>query len=123
MTTTTTQPELEPRVDLADKRFLVVDDFSTMRRIVSGLIRGLGGQHIIEAEDGAEALKKLARHDVDFIISDWNMPHLNGLELLKEIRAGEKNAAVPFLLVTAEARRENILDAVRAGADGYIVKP
>jgi len=94
-----------------------------MRRIVSGLIRELGAEHVTEAEDGAEALDKLNNSDFDFVISDWNMPKLNGLELLKRVRADARLANIPFLLITAEARKENIVDAVRSGADGYIVKP
>src|SRR5688572_20321284 len=84
---------------LAKKRFMVVDDFSTMRRIISGLIRELGAEHVVEAEDGVDALKKLSQHDVDFIISDWNMPQMTGFELLQEIRGGELHKKLPFLLV------------------------
>ena len=123
MTTSAEQMEHGYRADFAATRFMVVDDFGTMRRIVSGLVRELGGEHVIEAEDGVDALKKLAHHDVDFIISDWNMPHMTGLELLKSLRADRRSADIPFLLVTAEARKENIVEAARAGADGYIVKP
>lgn len=111
------------RAHLASKRVLVVDDFSTMRRIVSGLVRELGADQVVEAEDGLDALSKLAAHQVDVIISDWNMPKMTGFELLKTIRAGNQHSTVPFLLVTAEARKENIVEAARAGADGYIVKP
>lgn len=118
-----TEIELESRASIAERRFLVVDDFSTMRRIVSSLVKELGAQHIIEAEDGVEALSKLAKNEVDFIISDWNMPKMTGLELLKAVRVDERLSKIPFMLITAEARKENIVDAVRAGADGYIVKP
>jgi len=111
------------RAAVASRRFLVVDDFSTMRRIVSGLLRELGGENIVEAEDGMDALSRLGKAPVDFIISDWNMPKLTGLELLKAVRADGQLAGIPFMLITAEARKDNILDAARAGADGYIVKP
>jgi two-component system chemotaxis response regulator CheY len=102
---------------------LVVDDFSTMRRIVSNLLREAGFGRIAEAEDGAEAWRKLEIETFQFVISDWNMPNMNGLELLKAVRASPKLRDVPFLLITAEARKENIVEAAQAGADGYIVKP
>ena len=104
-------------------KFLVVDDFGTMRRIVGGLLRELGVDQVTEAEDGLDALGKLSHGGVDFIVSDWNMPKLNGLELLKRVRADVATATLPFLLVTAEGRKENIVEAAQAGADGYIVKP
>ncbi len=115
--------DAESRAAIAKRRFLVVDDFSTMRRIVSGLIKELGAETIVEAEDGLEALGKLEKSPIDFIVSDWNMPKMTGLDLLKAVRADERFAKIPVLLITAEARKENIVDAVRAGADGYIVKP
>jgi two-component system chemotaxis response regulator CheY len=120
-----TDPELnaDSRATIAKRRFLVVDDFSTMRRIVSGLLRELGAESILEAEDGIEAFAKLQNTSVDFIVSDWNMPRMTGLELLKALRADQRFAKIPLLLITAEARKENIVDAVREGADGYIVKP
>ena len=118
-----TENEALSRASIAAKRFLVVDDFSTMRRIVSSLIRELGTESITEAEDGVEALSKLSKGVFDFIISDWNMPRMNGLELLQAVRADASLSKIPFLLITAEARKENIVDAVKAGADGYIVKP
>lgn len=111
------------RASIAGMCFLVVDDFSTMRRIVSGLMRELGAENLIEAEDGREAFRRLEDTAVSFIISDWNMPNMTGLELLKAVRADERFSRIPVLLITAEARKENIVDAVRAGADGYIVKP
>ena len=111
------------RTEFARRRFLVVDDFGTMRRIVAGLVREQGAEHVLEAEDGIEALEKLASNRVDFVITDWNMPRMTGLELLKAVRADPRHAALPVLLITAEARKENIVEAVRAGADGYIVKP
>jgi two-component system chemotaxis response regulator CheY len=113
----------QPDLAIVDKRFLVVDDFDTMRRIISGLLRQLGARSVVEAEDGAHAFEKLLAEPVDFVISDWNMPRMTGLELLKKVRADARLAHLPFLLITAEARKDNILDAVHAGADGYIVKP
>ncbi|MBI6550461.1 chemotaxis regulatory protein CheY [Xenorhabdus mauleonii] len=106
-----------------DLRFLVVDDFSTMRRIVRNLLKELGFNNVDEAQDGAEALTKLRTAEFDFVISDWNMPNIDGLELLKTIRSEEKLAALPVLMVTAEAKKENIIAAAQAGASGYVVKP
>ncbi|PHM61109.1 chemotaxis response regulator CheY [Xenorhabdus ishibashii] len=106
-----------------DLRFLVVDDFSTMRRIVRNLLKELGFNNVDEAQDGAEALTKLRTAEFDFVISDWNMPNVDGLELLKMIRSEEKLAALPVLMVTAEAKKENIIAAAQAGASGYVVKP
>ncbi|MBC8945310.1 MULTISPECIES: chemotaxis response regulator CheY [Xenorhabdus] len=106
-----------------DLRFLVVDDFSTMRRIVRNLLKELGFNNVDEALDGAEALAKLRTAEFDFVISDWNMPNIDGLELLKTIRSDEKLAALPVLMVTAEAKKENIIAAAQAGASGYVVKP
>lgn len=110
-------------MDFSNYTALVVDDFSTMRRIVSVLLRQTGFGKISEAEDGAEALRKLENSDIQFIVSDWNMPKMSGLELLKAVRNSAKLKHTPFLLVTAEARKENIVEAAQAGADGYIVKP
>ncbi|MDC9621492.1 chemotaxis response regulator CheY [Xenorhabdus sp. XENO-7] len=106
-----------------DLRFLVVDDFATMRRIVRNLLKELGFNNVDEAQDGAEALTKLRTAEFDFVISDWNMPNIDGLELLKIIRSEEKLAALPVLMVTAEAKKENIIAAAQAGASGYVVKP
>lgn len=106
-----------------DLRFLVVDDFATMRRIVRNLLQELGYQDIEEAEDGQDALNKLRANAFDFVVSDWNMPNLDGLELLKIIRSDATLAKLPVLMVTAEAKRENIIAAAQAGANGYIVKP
>ncbi|MDR0217445.1 MAG: chemotaxis response regulator CheY [Enterobacteriaceae bacterium] len=106
-----------------DLKFLVVDDFSTMRRIVRNLLKELGFNNVDEAQDGAEALTKLRATEFDFVISDWNMPNIDGLELLKTIRSDEKLAALPVLMVTAEAKKENIIAAAQAGASGYVVKP
>ena len=110
-------------MDFSNYSALVVDDFATMRRIVSNLLRDSGFGHTTEAEDGTEALRKLETGDFQFIVSDWNMPNMNGLELLKAVRSAPHLKHLPFLLVTAEARKENIIDAAQAGADGYIVKP
>jgi two-component system chemotaxis response regulator CheY len=104
-------------------RFLVVDDFSTMRRIVRNLLKELGYANVDEAEDGAAAFAMLEREPYDFVISDWNMPNLDGLGLLRRIRESERLKHLPVLMVTAEAKKENILAAAQAGASGYIVKP
>jgi two-component system chemotaxis response regulator CheY len=104
-------------------RFLVVDDFSTMRRIVRNLLKELGFVNVQEAEDGVEALRKLRSETYDFVVSDWNMPNMTGIELLREIRADAKLKHLPVLMVTAEAKRENIIEAAQAGASGYVVKP
>ncbi|MEA9392615.1 chemotaxis response regulator CheY [Acerihabitans sp. TG2] len=110
---------------MADKelRFLVVDDFSTMRRIVRNLLKELGFNNVDEAEDGADALNKLRAGPIDFVISDWNMPNMDGLALLQNIRADAALAKLPVLMVTAEAKKENIIAAAQAGASGYVVKP
>ena len=110
---------------MADKslKFLVVDDFSTMRRIVRNLLKELGFSNVDEAEDGVVALQKLNHDDFDFVISDWNMPNMDGLSLLKAIRADDKLKRLPVLMVTAEAKKENIIAAAQAGANGYVVKP
>ncbi|ADL55013.1 chemotaxis response regulator CheY [Gallionella capsiferriformans] len=104
-------------------RFLVVDDFSTMRRIVRNLLKELGFVHMQEAEDGVEALRKLRADTFDFVVTDWNMPNMSGIELLRAIRADAKLRHLPVLMVTAEAKRENIIEAAQAGASGYVVKP
>jgi two-component system chemotaxis response regulator CheY len=104
-------------------RFLVVDDFSTMRRIVRNLLKELGFTNVDEAEDGQVALHKLKTQPYDFVVSDWNMPNMTGIELLKAIRADAQFKGLPFLMITAEAKRENIIEAAMAGASGYIVKP
>ncbi|EYU16943.1 MULTISPECIES: chemotaxis response regulator CheY [Photorhabdus] len=106
-----------------DLKFLVVDDFSTMRRIVRNLLKELGFNNVEEAQDGAEALAKIRSSQFDFIISDWNMPNMDGLELLKVIREDAQLAKIPVLMVTAEAKKENIIAAAQAGASGYVVKP
>ena len=104
-------------------KFLVVDDFSTMRRIVRNLLKELGYTNAEEAEDGVVALSMLRAHKFDFVVSDWNMPNMTGIELLKNIRADESLKNMPVLMITAEARKENIIEAAQAGANGYIVKP
>jgi two-component system chemotaxis response regulator CheY len=104
-------------------RFLVVDDFSTMRRIVRNLLKELGYTNVDEAEDGAIALAKLKAEKFDFVVSDWNMPNMTGIELLKGIRAEPALKSMPVLMITAEARKENIIEAAQNGANGYIVKP
>ena len=104
-------------------KILTVDDFSTMRRIIRNMLRQLGYSNILEAEDGAEALTLLQREKVDFVISDWNMPNMSGLDLLKAIRADENLKPLPVLLVTAEALKENVVEALKAGVNNYVVKP
>ena len=110
---------------MADKNmsFLVVDDFPTMRRIVRSLLKELGFTNVDEAEDGQDALNKLRAGNFEFVVSDWNMPNLDGLEMLKEIRQDEALKDLPVLMVTAEAKKENIIAAAQAGANGYVVKP
>lgn len=102
---------------------LVVDDFSTMRRIVKNILRQLGFNNISEADDGTTAMAKLKQDKIDFVITDWNMPKMTGMELLKEIRTDPNLKAIPVLMVTAEALQENIIAAVKAGVNNYIVKP
>ena len=104
-------------------KILVVDDFPTMRRIVRNLLKELGFENVDEAEDGQVALDKLRGGSFEFVVSDWNMPNLDGLEMLKQIRADPAMAKLPVLMVTAEAKKENIIAAAQAGANGYVVKP
>ncbi|QWT46287.1 chemotaxis response regulator CheY [Azospira inquinata] len=104
-------------------KFLVVDDFSTMRRIVRNLLKELGFTNVDEAEDGAIALQKLQGGGFDFVVSDWNMPNMDGLTLLQTVRATPALKHLPVLMITAEAKKENIIAAAQAGASGYIVKP
>lgn len=104
-------------------RFLVVDDFSTMRRIVRNLLKELGYANVDEAEDGAVALQKLNSAPYDFVVTDWNMPNMDGLTLLQSIRRTPQLKHLPVLMVTAEAKKENIIAAAQAGASGYVVKP
>lgn len=104
-------------------KILVVDDFSTMRRIVRNLLKELGFSNIEEAEDGVDALRKLRADKFDFVVSDWNMPNMTGIDLLREIRKDPALKHLPVLMVTAEAKKENIIEAAQAGASGYVVKP
>lgn len=104
-------------------KFLVVDDFSTMRRIVRNLLKELGYNNVEEAEDGVDALSKLRSGDFEFVVSDWNMPNMDGLTMLQNIRADARLSKLPVLMVTAEAKKENIIAAAQAKANGYVVKP
>nr|WP_308389843.1 chemotaxis response regulator CheY [Acidithiobacillus sp. AMEEHan] len=104
-------------------RILVVDDFATMRKVVRSLLASLGFSQITEAEDGVQALRTLQSQPFDFVVSDWNMPNMQGIDLLRAIRADPSLRTLPVLMVTAEAKRENILEAAQAGVNGYIVKP
>ena len=109
--------------DKTNFKFLVVDDFSTMRRIVRNLLKELGFHNVEEAEDGAIALSRLKSGGIDFVVTDWNMPNMDGLTLLQSIRADPALKHLPVLMITAEAKKENIIAAAQAGASGYIVKP
>ena len=104
-------------------KILTVDDFSTMRRIVRNILRQLGFNNISEAEDGVAALDILKNQDIDFVVTDWNMPNMSGLQLLQAIRTDDTLKHIPVLLVTAEALKDNVVEAVKAGVNGYIVKP
>ncbi len=104
-------------------RVLVVDDFATMRRIIKNILRQLGFTNIVEADDGTTAWETLNKDNIDFVISDWNMPKMSGIELLRKVRGSEEFADMPFLMVTAEAQQENIIEAVQAKVSNYIVKP
>lgn len=104
-------------------KILIVDDFSTMRRIIKNLLRDLGFTNTQEADDGITALPMLQNGDFDFLISDWNMPQMKGIDLLKNVRSDDKLKHLPVLLVTAEAKREQIIEAANAGVNGYVVKP
>jgi len=104
-------------------KVLVVDDFATMRRIVKGVLKQLGFNNIIEAEDGSMALDELKREDIGLIVSDWNMPNMTGLDLLKAVRGDANLKGIPFIMVTAEGQKENVVEAVKCGVSNYIVKP
>lgn len=104
-------------------KILIVDDFSTMRRIVKNILKQLGYENMEEAEDGTQALSKLRAGSFDFVVTDWNMPNMTGLELCEQIRADDALKEIPVLFVTAEAQKENVVAAVQAGASNYIVKP
>ncbi len=107
----------------AATKFLVVDDFSTMRRIVKNLLHDLGYQHVTEADDGKTALPMLQEGQYDFLITDWNMPGMPGIDLLQAVRSDSKLAKLPVLMLTAEAKREQIVRAAQAGVNGYVIKP
>ncbi len=104
-------------------KILIVDDFSTMRRIIKNQLRDLGFNNTLEADDGLTALPILQAGGIDFLITDWNMPGMQGIDLLKKVRADEKLVSLPVLMVTAETKREQIIEAAQAGVNGYIVKP
>ncbi len=104
-------------------KVMIVDDFATMRRIVKNILSQLGFKNFVEADDGSTAWEILQKEKVDFIVSDWNMPKMTGIELLKKVRADERFKDIPFLMVTAEAQKENIVEAVKAKVSNYIVKP
>lgn len=104
-------------------KILIVDDFSTMRRIIKNLLRDLGFTNTVEADDGTTALPILQTGTIDFLVTDWNMPGMTGIELLRSVRADEKLKTIPVLMVTAEAKRDQIIAAAQAGVNGYVVKP
>lgn len=104
-------------------KILIVDDFSTMRRIIKNLLRDLGFTNTHEADDGQTGFPLLKSGNFDFLVTDWNMPGMTGIDLLKAVRADEKLASLPVLMVTAEAKREQIVEAAQAGVNGYVVKP
>ncbi len=104
-------------------KILIVDDFATMRRILKNILKQLGFKTLVEADDGTTAWDVLEGQSIDLIISDWNMPKMTGLELLKKVRASDKYKSTPFLMVTAEAQKQNVIEAVQAGVSNYVVKP
>ena len=104
-------------------KILIVDDFSTMRRIIKNLLRDLGFTNTVEADDGITAIPILNSGSIDFLVTDWNMPDMTGIDLLRHVRADEKLRSLPVLMVTAEAKREQIIEAAQAGVNGYVVKP
>jgi two-component system, chemotaxis family, chemotaxis protein CheY len=116
-------PEGDPMSTASDPRFLVVDDFSTMRRVIRGLLKEMGWSNVEEAEDGVAALAKLKSQPFDFVICDISMPIMSGIDLLKAVKADAALKHLPMLMVTAEARKEDIVLAVQCGAAGYLVKP
>jgi two-component system chemotaxis response regulator CheY len=115
-------PEFEVTAN-KNMRILIVDDFSTMRRIIKNLLNDLGYTNTAEADDGNTALTALAQGSFDFVVTDWNMPGMTGIELLKAIRADDRFKTLPVLMVTAEAKREQIIEAAQNGVNGYIIKP
>lgn len=104
-------------------KILIIDDFATMRRILKNILKQLGFKNLVEADDGTTALDVLESQKIDLIISDWNMPKMTGLELLKKVRASTEYKNTPFLMVTAEAQKQNVIEAVQAGVSNYVVKP
>ncbi len=104
-------------------KVLIVDDFATMRRILKNILKQLGFKNLVEADDGTSAWEVLQGQSIDLIISDWNMPKMTGLELLKKVRASDNHKRTPFLMVTAEAQKQNVIEAVQAGVSNYVVKP
>jgi len=112
-------------MEMADPKMniLVVDDFSTMRRIIKNVLKQLGYVNILEADDGRTALEVMKKEKIDFVISDWNMPQMSGLELLKAIRTSEEWRDLPFLMITAEGQKEHVIEAVKHRVSDYIVKP
>lgn len=104
-------------------KILIVDDFSTMRRIIKNLLRDLGFTNTVEEDDGITAIPILNSGSIDFLVTDWNMPGMTGIDLLRHVRADEKLRSLPVLMVTAEAKREQIIEAAQAGVNGYVVKP
>ena len=116
--------KLSPEVVLdKNMKILVVDDFSTMRRIIKNLLKDLGFANIQEADDGSTALPMLQQGDFDFVVTDWNMPGMQGIDLLRAIRADANLKHIPVLMVTAEAKKEQIVAAAQAGVNGYVIKP
>ena len=113
---------MKPEIDM-NMKVLVVDDFATMRKIVRNILKQIGFTNIVEADDGAAAMSIIKKDKIDFVVTDWNMPNMTGLELLQNIRAEEKAKDMPVLMVTAEGLAENVVDAVKSGVDNYIVKP
>ena len=104
-------------------KVMIVDDFATMRRILRNILKQIGFKNIIEADDGKHALKELKKEKVDLIMCDWNMPEMPGIDLLKKVRADDELKEIPFVMVTAEAQKDNILEAVKSGVSNYVVKP
>lgn len=110
-------------MDKNKMNILIVEDFATMRRIIRNILRQAGYLHVIEADDGMSALRKLRGERIDLVIADWNMPNMTGLDLLKVMRSEEGLRDIPFLMVTAEGKKDNIIEAIQSGASSYLVKP
>ncbi len=104
-------------------KVLIVDDFATMRRILRNILKQIGFTNIVDADDGNTALKELQKEKIDLILCDWNMPEMPGIDLLKTLKADEQLKDIPFVMVTAEAQKDNIIEAVKSGVSSYIVKP